>query len=86
MHLKHLLKYVHVLWHNLLPVLLVVSRNVLVMGHKNSDLDSFGASLAAARIAENLGKRANIVIDYESLEEKTKGVVEMLRSNPDYKV
>ena len=61
------------------------SRNVLVMGHKNSDLDSFGASLAAARIAENLGKKANIVIDYESLEEKTKGVVEMLRSNPDYK-
>ena len=54
------------------------------MGHKNSDLDSFGASLAAARIAENLGKKANIVIDYESLEEKTKGVVEMLRSNPDY--
>ena len=65
--------------------LITRSRNVLIMGHKNSDLDSFGASLAAARIVENLGKKANIVIDYESLEEKTKGVVEMLRSNPDYK-
>ena len=64
--------------------LITRSRNVLVMGHKNSDLDSFGASLAAARIAEALGKKANIIIDYDSLEEKTRGVVEMLRVNPDY--
>lgn len=64
--------------------LITRSRNVLIMGHKNSDLDSFGASLAAARIVEALGKKANIIIDYDSLEEKTRGVVEMLRVNPDY--
>lgn len=53
--------------------------NILIMGHKNSDLDSFGASLAMARIVEGYGKDVHIVINRESLEEKTAKVVKELR-------
>lgn len=56
------------------------SANVLVMGHKVSDLDSLGSSLGIARIAQAYGKETRIVIDYDSLEEKTKKVVKELKS------
>lgn len=39
------------------------SGQVLVMGHRNPDADSFGAAVGIYRIAENLGVRARIVID-----------------------
>lgn len=36
--------------------------NVVVMGHKITDIDSFGASLGVYRAARMLGKRAHIVL------------------------
>jgi c-di-AMP phosphodiesterase-like protein len=39
------------------------SDNVLVMGHKNSDLDSLGSAVGVARMAHIAGVRANIVFD-----------------------
>lgn len=60
------------------------SRNVLIMGHKNSDLDSFGASIGMARIVEAYDKKVNIVLDYDSLEEKTAAVAADLRDDYRY--
>lgn len=59
--------------------------HVLVMGHKNSDLDSFGASIGIAKIAKAYGKKTNIVLDFESIEPKTKKVAIMVRNDPRYK-
>lgn len=61
------------------------SSNVFVMGHKFSDLDSFGSSLGMARVAQHFGKKVNIIIDDHSLEEKTAGVVELVKHDERYK-
>ena len=39
------------------------SENVLIMGHKNCDMDALGASLGVWSICRNLGKQANIVLN-----------------------
>lgn len=46
------------------------SQNILIMGHKQSDLDSFGASLAVAKFAKAFEKDAYVIVDENSLEEK----------------
>ncbi len=61
------------------------SSHILVMGHKNSDLDSFGASLGIASIAKAYEKKVHIVIDFESIEQKTKNVALMIRNQEKYK-
>lgn len=58
---------------------------VLVMGHKNSDLDSFGASIGVAKIAMAYGKKTNVIIDFDSIEKKTKEVVVMVKADQRYK-
>lgn len=61
------------------------ANNVIVMGHKNSDLDSFGASLGIAKIAMAYGKKTQIVLDFDSIEQKTKVVANMIRNDTRYK-
>ena len=39
------------------------SSKVMIMGHKNPDMDVFGAALGIYRIAANLGKEAHIIIN-----------------------
>ncbi|MCD8027093.1 MAG: DHH family phosphoesterase [Erysipelotrichaceae bacterium] len=58
---------------------------VIVMGHKNSDLDSFGASLGVAKIAMAYDKKVSVVVDFESIEEKTKNVANIVRNDERYK-
>lgn len=58
---------------------------VLVMGHKNSDLDSFGASIGVAKIAMAYGKKTNVIIDFDSIEKKTKEVAVMVKADQRYK-
>ena len=58
---------------------------VFVMGHKNSDLDSFGASLGVAKIAQAYGKKSHIILDFDSIEQKTKDVANTVRSDERYK-
>lgn len=53
--------------------------NILLMGHKFSDLDSLGAAFGFASIAENLGKEARIVINRE--ETMAKSLVDYLTAN-----
>lgn len=57
---------------------------IVIMGHKNSDLDSFGASIGVAKIAIAYGKRTNIVVDFDSIEEKTKTVALAVRNDIRY--
>ena len=40
--------------------------NVLVMGHRNSDLDAVGAAVGVAEICKSLGKECKIVIDKDA--------------------
>ena len=42
------------------------SQNILIMGHKQSDLDSFGASLAVAKFAKAFEKDAYVIVDENS--------------------
>ncbi len=44
-----------------LQELVTESKNVIIMGHKNMDADSFGAAIGIYRIAKTLGKDAYIV-------------------------
>lgn len=59
--------------------------HVFVMGHKQSDLDSFGASIAIAALARTYETEVNIVLDSNSLEEKTALVYNKLKSENGYK-
>ncbi len=59
--------------------------HVLVMGHKNSDLDSFGASIGVAKIAMAYGKKTNVIIDFDSIEKKTKEVAVQVKADSRYK-
>lgn len=61
------------------------SSHVLVMGHKSSDLDSFGASIGVAKIAMAYGKKTNVIIDFDSIEKKTKEVAILVKSDSRYK-
>lgn len=42
--------------------LMLQAENILIMGHKNADMDCIGAALGVAAIARNLGKRANVIL------------------------
>ncbi len=60
------------------------SSNVMIMGHKQSDLDSFGGSLGMYKIVQSYGIPANIIIDGSSLEDKTGRVVTEMKQQEDY--
>lgn len=61
------------------------SHHVFIMGHKQSDFDSFGASIAIATLAKAYETEANIVLDFNSLEEKTANIAQRLRNEEKYK-
>lgn len=60
------------------------SENVYVMGHKYSDLDSLGSSLGIAKLVKSFDKDVHIVIDNDSLEEKTADVVSIIKKDERY--
>ncbi len=55
---------------------------VIVMGHRNGDVDSFGASIGVARIAQTLERKVHIVLNDTS--PTLQPLVEMFRNNPEY--
>lgn len=67
---------------NALKEMIAASSQVLVMGHKYSDLDSVGSATGVCCIARKLGKPVHIVIR----EDKTaaKKLIEMLKKQPEY--
>lgn len=59
------------------------SSNVIIMGHKDSDLDSMGSSLGIKAICDSLKKPASVVFDSKSTESKTKNAITTLFSRDD---
>ncbi len=57
--------------------------NVIIMGHKDSDLDSMGSSLGIKAICDSLKKPASVVFDPKSIESKTKNAITTLFSRED---
>lgn len=49
--------------------------NILIMGHKDADMDAIGACLGVYTIAKRANKEVNIVYDPKSIEAKTKTAV-----------
>ncbi len=55
---------------------------VLVMGHRNPDADSFGATVGIHRIAQTLERKAHIVLN--DTPASIQPLLELFRNNPDY--
>lgn len=55
---------------------------VLVMGHRMADADSFGAAVGIYRIAQTLGRKAHIVLN--DVTSSIAPMVELFRNNPEY--
>ena len=55
---------------------------LLIMGHKMSDIDSFGAAVGIFRIATSLNKKAHIVIN--EVTSSVRPMMERFMNNPDY--
>lgn len=55
---------------------------LLIMGHKMSDIDAFGAAVGIYRIATSLNKKANIVIN--EVTSSVRPMKERFMNNPDY--
>lgn len=68
-----------------LSTIIKQSDNVLIMGHKQSDFDSFGASIAMYAMCKAYEKKVSIIINYDSLEEKTKVIATSLRDDERYR-
>ncbi len=66
-----------------LEELITNSKNVMVMGHVNGDMDSIGSSLGVYRLAKSLGKEAFIVNNTKGL--ALKNFIEILKSDEEYK-
>ena len=65
-----------------LTALMVRSDNVIIMGHRYGDFDSFGASVGVARLATLCGVKVNIAID--SRDKNLAPCVEMMQNTDMY--
>lgn len=61
------------------------SSNVLIMGHKDMDLDALGSALGIYYFAKECGKKAQIVYDEKLVEEKTRKAFRQSFSNQEMK-
>lgn len=59
--------------------------NIFIMGHKQSDFDSFGASIAMYAMCKAYEKKVYIIIDNDSLEEKTAVIARNLQDDERYR-
>jgi c-di-AMP phosphodiesterase-like protein len=67
---------------NSLMELIGQSSNVLVMGHKNADLDAVGAAVGVCCLCRKKGRKANIVIDLQH--NASQKLIEEIRAVPEY--
>lgn len=67
---------------NQLTALMVRSDNVIIMGHRYGDFDSFGAAVGAARLARLCGSTVNIAVDLR--DKNLRPCVEMLQKTDMY--
>ncbi len=55
---------------------------VIIMGHRNADIDSFGASVGLYRIATALNKKANVILN--DVSSSLQPMVDRFLGNPEY--
>ena len=65
-----------------LLTMMVKSENVIIMGHRYGDFDSFGASVGVARLAMLCGAKANIAVDLR--DKNLLPCIEMMQENELY--
>lgn len=65
-----------------LKTLMSQSTKIFVMGHKNPDMDCFGASLGIHRVAAGIGKDVYIILD--SYNDALAGIVEDAKATAEY--
>ncbi|MBR5227732.1 MAG: DHH family phosphoesterase [Clostridia bacterium] len=63
--------------------IILKSENIYIMGHKNTDIDSIGASVGIYKIAKTLGKQAKIISDTKH-NSTTKNVIDRLKIEKEY--
>ncbi|ADU32538.1 DHH family phosphoesterase [Evansella cellulosilytica] len=61
--------------------LIVESDKIIIMGHKNPDLDSIGSAIGMMKIAEANGKEASIVLDPEDMNQSVKKLLLEIKSH-----
>ena len=67
---------------NQLTALMSRSDNVIIMGHKYGDFDSFGAAIGVARLAMLCGIKANIAVDLS--DKNLRPCIEMMQKTDAY--
>ena len=67
---------------NQLTSLMVRSENVIIMGHRYGDFDSFGAAIGVARIAMTCGVKANIAV--EMRDKNLEPCIRMMQQTEEY--
>ncbi len=67
---------------NQLTALMGRSDNVIIMGHRYGDFDSFGASIGVARIAMLCGMRVNIAVDLR--DKNLENCIAVMQQTPEY--
>lgn len=61
------------------------STDVLIMGHKNSDMDSLGSCLGIKEICDYCEKKARVLFDFQSVEKKTGAVLKSALDSEKFK-
>ena len=67
---------------NQLSALMARADNVIVMGHRYGDFDSFGASVGVARLANLIGVKVHIAVDMR--DDNLQPCIELLQETPQY--
>lgn len=65
-----------------LKEIITTKDKVIVMGHRNADVDSFGAAIGIARIAATMGRKVHIVLN--DVTSSLQPFVGMFRNNTEY--
>lgn len=65
-----------------LKEIITAKDQVIIMGHRLADVDSFGAAIGIYRIAKTLERRAHIVLN--DVTTSVKPLVDLFANNPDY--
>ena len=67
---------------NQLTAMIARADNVLIMGHRYGDFDSFGASVGVAKLSQMCGTKTNIAVDLR--DKNLEPCIRLMQSEPSY--
>ena len=67
---------------NQLTAMIARADNVLIMGHRYGDFDSFGASVGIAKLSQMCGTKTNIAVDLR--DKNLEPCIRLMQSEPSY--